>query len=115
MVRVKSWVHRHRKHHKLRLLAKWFRLGRSKVHKQIKAALVKQGQHAYKGRKEKKRDFRKLWIERLSAVVRAKWSKYSSFVDAMNKKDILIDRKVLSNIAVAFPEVFEKIYEEVMK
>lgn len=77
--------------------------------------MVKQGQHAYKNRKEKKRDFRKLRIERLSAVVREKGSSYSRFIGSMMAKNIVLDRKVLSNIAVAFPEVFDKIYAEVVK
>lgn len=77
--------------------------------------MVKQGQHAYKNRKEKKRDFRKLRIERLSAVVREKGSSYSRFIGSMTAKNIVLDRKVLSNIAVAFPEVFDKIYAEVVK
>jgi large subunit ribosomal protein L20 len=72
MVRVKNGLHRQRRHKKFIKLAKGFRLGRSKVYKQVRLALVKQGQHAYVNRKEKKRDFRKLWIERLSAVIREK-------------------------------------------
>jgi len=56
-----------------------------------------------------------LWIERLSAVVREKGWKYSAFVNAMYKKDIKLDRKVLSNIAVAFPVVFDKMYEDIIK
>jgi large subunit ribosomal protein L20 len=56
-----------------------------------------------------------LWIERLSAVVREMWGKYSTFVGAMTQKNITLDRKVLSNIAVAFPQVFEKMYHEIMK
>jgi len=78
-------------------------------------ALVKQWQHAYVSRRLKKRDFRRLWIERLSAAVREKGWKYSAFVNAMYKKDIKLDRKVLSNIAVAFPVVFDKMYEDIIK
>ncbi len=115
MVRVTNGLQRQRRHKKFIKLAKWFRLGRSKVYKQVRLALVKQWQHAYKSRKEKKRDFRKLWIERLSAVIREKGSKYSIFIGNMTKKDIILDRKVLSNIAVAFPQVFDKIYSEVVK
>jgi large subunit ribosomal protein L20 len=115
MVRVKSGLTRQRKHKKFIKLAKGFRLGRSKVYKQVRLALVKQGQHAYKNRKEKKRDFRRLRIERLSAVIRTKGGKYSTFIAQMTNKDILLDRKVMSNIAVAFPEVFDKIYEGVTK
>lgn len=63
----------------------------------------------------KKRDFRKLWIERLSAAIRERGSKYSVFIWEMLKKEIKLDRKVLSNISIAFPEVFTKIYEEVLK
>lgn len=115
MVRVTNWLQRHRRHRKFIKLAKWFRLGRKNVYKQVRLALVKQGQHSYQARKEKKRDFRKLWIERLSAVLREKWNKYSQFIKSMNEKNIILDRKVLSNIAIAFPRVFDKIYEEIIK
>ena len=77
--------------------------------------MIKQGQHAYTSRRLKKRDFRRLWIERLNASLREKGSKYSVFMNQCYKKDIILDRKVLSNIAVAFPEVFNKIYEEATK
>lgn len=78
-------------------------------------ALIKQGQNAYIGRKLKKRDFRRLWIERLSAALRQRGMKYSEFVNKASEKDILLNRKVLSNIAVVFPQVFDKIVEEVRK
>jgi large subunit ribosomal protein L20 len=115
MVRVKNGLHRQRRHKKFIKLAKGFRLGRSKVYKQVRLALVKQGQHAYVNRKEKKREFRKLWIERLSAVIREKGGKYSTFIAQMGEKNVLLDRKVLSNIAVAFPPVFDKVFEEIVK
>ena len=115
MVRVTSGLQRQRRHKKFVKLAKGFRLGRSKVYKQVRLALVKQWQHAYKSRKEKKRDFRRLWIERLSAAIKERWSKYSTFIGSMTKNNIVLDRKVLSNIAVAFPQVFDKIYTEVVK
>lgn len=113
MVRVTNWLQRQRRHAKFRRLAKGFRLGRKNVYKQVRLALVKQGQHAYKGRKEKKREFRRLWIERLSASIRLRGGKYSTFIHAMNEKNITLNRKVLSNIAIAFPEVFDKIYNKV--
>jgi len=115
MVRVTNGLQRQRRHKKFIKLAKGFRLGRSKVYKQVRLALVKQWQHAYKSRKEKKRDFRRLRIERLSAAVQEKWNRYSTFIGSMTKKNIVLDRKVLSNIAVAFPEVFDKIYTEIVK
>jgi large subunit ribosomal protein L20 len=115
MTRVKNGIQRHKRHKKFIGLAKGFRLGRKNVYKQVRLALVKQGQHAYKSRKEKKREFRRLWIERLSAVIRTKGGSYSRFLNAMSTKNIQLDRKMLSNIAVAFPVVFDKIYEEVTK
>ncbi len=115
MVRVKTGSQRHKRHKKFISSAKWFRLGRKNVYKQVRLALVKQGEHAYVGRKEKKREFRRLWIERLSAAVKEKGMNYSTFVGKMTAKNIQIDRKVLSNIAVAFPAVFDKMYEEIVK
>ena len=115
MVRVTNWLQRQRKHKKYLSQAKWFRQGRSKVYNQVRQALIKQWQHAYVSRRLKKRDFRRLRIEGLNAVLRDKWSKYSVFTNQCYKKDIILDRKVLSNIAIAFPEVFDKIYEEVNK
>lgn len=115
MVRVKNGLQRHKRHKKFIWMAKGFRLGRKNVYKQVRLALVKQGQHAYQARKEKKRDFRKLWIERLSAVIRSKGNSYSSFMGVMVGKNIQLDRKVLSNIAVAFPAVFDRIYDEIVK
>jgi large subunit ribosomal protein L20 len=115
MTRVKNGIQRHKRHKKFIGLAKGFRLGRKNVYKQVRLVLVKQGQHAYKSRKEKKREFRRLWIERLSAVIRTKGGSYSRFLNAMSTKNIQLDRKMLSNIAVAFPVVFDKIYEEVTK
>ncbi len=115
MVRVSNGLQRQRSHKKYITEAKWFRLGRKNLYNQAKDALTKQWQHAYVSRKLKKRDFRRLWTERLNAVLRTKWSKYSVFIWSAYKKDIQLDRKVLSNIAVAFPEVFDKIYEEVVK
>ena len=115
MVRVTNGLGRQRRHKKFINQAKGFRRGRKNLYKQVRLALVKQGQHAYVSRRLKKRDFRKLWIERLSAVIREKGNRYSVFVNLMNTKDIKLDRKVLSNIAVAFPSVFDKIYDEVVK
>jgi len=114
MVRITNWYTRHRRHKKFRQLAKGFRLGRKNVYKQVRLALIKQGQNAYMGRKLKKRDFRKLWIERLSAILRTKGGKYSVFMGKMSEKDVRLNRKVLSNIALAFPKVFDKIYDEIM-
>ena len=115
MVRVSNWLQRQRRHKKFRKMAKGFRLWRKNVYKQLRLALVKQWQHAFVWRKEKKREFRKLWIERISAAVRAKGWKYSLFINTLYKKDIKVNRKVMSNIAVVFPEVFDEFYKQASK
>jgi large subunit ribosomal protein L20 len=112
MVRVTNGLTRHARHKKFIKMAKGFRLGRKNVYKQVRLALVKKGQHEYRNRKEKKRDFRKLWIERLSAALRQRGTKYSVFMNQLYNNRILLNRKVLSNVAVLFPQVFDKIVEE---
>lgn len=114
MVRVTNWLQRQRRHKRFLKKAKWFQMGRRTVYKQVRLALVKQGQHAYVGRKLKKRDFRQLWIERLSAATRQKGGKYSQLINSMYNKDIALNRKVLSNIAVMFPAVFDVVYQKAM-
>lgn len=115
MVRVKNGLQRHARHKKFIARAKWFRLGRGNVYKQVRLALVKAGQHAYVDRKLKKRTMRSLWIERLSAACQMRGSKYSTFVHSMDMKKVLLNRKVLSNIAVAFPQVFDEVYNFIVK
>lgn len=115
MVRVKNGLQRHSRHKAFIERAKWFRLGRNNLYKQVRLALVKQGQHAYISRKLKKRDYRQLWIERISAAVQSKGSSYSKFIHTMSTKNVQLNRKVLSNIAAAFPAAFDKIYGEIVK
>ncbi len=115
MVRITNGYVRHKRHKKFIKEAKWFRLGRKNVYKQVRLALIKQGVNAYIWRKEKKRNFRRLWIERISAALRSRGMKYSIFMGKLIDKNIYINRKVLSNIAIAFPKVFDKIVEEVNK
>ena len=113
MVRVANGLQRHARHKKYIDRAKGFRLGRGTLYKQVRLALVKQGQHAYDSRKLLKRDMRQLWIERINAALSSKGMTYSKFMGQMSAKGIILNRKVLSNIAVAYPEVFDKIYESV--
>lgn len=115
MVRVKNGLQRHSRHKAFIERAKGFRLGRNNLYKQVRLALVKQWQHAYISRKLKKRDYRQLWIERLSAAVQSKGSSYSKFIAVMSRNNVQLNRKVLSNIAAAFPAAFDKMYDEVTK
>jgi large subunit ribosomal protein L20 len=115
MVRVTNGLQRQRRHKKFRAQTKGYRLGRSTVYKEIRLAVIRQGEHAYAHRRTKKRDFRKLWIQRLSAAVRTRGGTYSQFIGNLHKNAIQLDRKVLSNVAVVFPEVFDAIYAEANK
>lgn len=111
MVRVSNGYARHKRHKKFTDLTKWFRLWRKNVYQQVRLALIKQWEHQYRNRKEKKREFRRLWIERISASCRERWLKYSVFTNNLYNSQVKLDRKVLSNIAVLFPKVFNEIVE----
>ncbi len=109
MTRVKRGVMVHKRHKKVLKAVKGFR-GRTRTNfKLAKAADRKAKMHAYRDRKLKKRDFRSLWISRLTAALKLHGLNYSRFVKMMKEKKVEIDRKALSNIAAQYPEVFEQI------
>ncbi len=108
MVRVKS--PERRKHKKILKLAKGYRMTRHKHFKTAMEAVLHAGEYAFMGRKLKKRDFRRLWIIRINAMVRSLGSKYSEFINNLKKNKIELDRKVLAKIAVEYPEFFKKIF-----
>ena len=107
MTRVKSPAQR--KHRKILKLAKGYRMTRSKHFRSAMEAVLHAGEYAFIGRKLKKRDFRKLWIIRINAAVRALGGKYSTFIRALREKKIKLDRKILAKIAVEYPDFFKKI------
>ncbi|NTU46800.1 50S ribosomal protein L20 [Candidatus Roizmanbacteria bacterium] len=113
MVRVKGGITTNRKHKKTLELAKGYWMTRHKQIKKAKEAVLHAGQYAFAGRKLKKRDFRSLWILRISAAVKLLGLSYSSFIHGLSTKKIELDRKVLSQIAIDHPKVFEKIVAEV--
>jgi len=88
---------------------------RSKLTRVAKDAVRKAGQYAYRDRKVKKRDFRQLWIARISAATRAEGLTYSRFINGLNKSNIEINRKVLSNMAVEDPTSFKALVETAKK
>ena len=88
---------------------------RSTNHRIAKDAVAKAGQYAYRGRKEKKRDFRKLWIARISAAVQAEGLNYSQFMHGLKLAQITINRKALSNMAVEDKAAFSALVETVKK
>lgn len=102
-----------RRHRKIKKQAKGFKHARRKRVKTAKEAVLHAGQHAYIGRKNKKRDLRRLWITRLNAAARENGMSYSTFMNALKKNKIEIDRKVLSELAVKEPKVFDQIVKEI--
>ncbi|MBI4004631.1 50S ribosomal protein L20 [Candidatus Roizmanbacteria bacterium] len=113
MVRIKGGVVTKRKHKKILKLAKGYWMTRSKQIKKAKEAVLHAGEYAFAGRKRRKRDFRQLWIIRLNAAVRNAGLTYNSFIHLLKEKNVLLDRKVLAQIAVEYPKTFEKIVEKV--
>ena len=113
MARVKRGTTKAKHRRNVLKLAKGYRFGRSSKEKQAKEAIRHAGAYAFAHRRRKKGDFRRLFTVRLNAAVRMFDINYSKFIDAMNKKDIALDRKILSSIAADNPEAFERIVKEV--
>jgi large subunit ribosomal protein L20 len=88
---------------------------RKNVHTVAKNAVEKAMQYAYIGRKQKKRNFRSLWITRINAGVREHGMSYSTFMGAISKSGIVLNRKVLADLAMNHPEAFKKVIEKVKK
>ncbi len=112
-MRVKRGIVRHRRHKKIRTLAKGYRGMRSSTYVKANEAVIRAGVNAYKDRRIKKRDFRSLWIIRLNAALRANGVTYSRFIKAMKEKNVLLNRKALSEVAIAHPTVLVQVMKEV--
>jgi large subunit ribosomal protein L20 len=113
MPRVKGATNALKNRKKTLKRAKGFRNGRSTKERQANEALAHAGNYAFAHRRQKKNDFRRLWTVRLNAAVRQHGLSYSKFIDALKKKNVTLDRKVLSEIAQDSPDVFEKIVDQV--
>ena len=100
MARVKGAMMTRKRRNKTLKLAKGYFGAKSKHFKMAKQAVMKSGQYAYIGRKQKKRDFRKLWITRISAAAKMNGMNYSTFMNGLNKAGIQINRKMLADLAV---------------
>lgn len=114
MTRIKGGVTTKRKHKKILKLAKGYWMSRSKHIKKAAEAVLHAGEYAFAGRRLKKRQFRRLWITRLGATLRLQNVKYSTFMNALKKKHIELDRKVLAQLAVEYPGIFKNLVEKVM-
>jgi len=113
MSRIKRGTVSRRKHNKLLGLTKGYRGTKSKLVKVAKEAALHAGQYAYHGRKLRKRDFRTLWITRISEAVKKEDLSYSVFIDKLHKSNIELDRKILSNLIVEDPQTFKSIVDKV--
>lgn len=92
---------------------KGYRFGRSKKERQAREAIAHAGNHAFTHRRDKKGDFRRLWTVKLNAALRPLGLTYSKFIDILTKKNVALDRKVLSQIAHEHPETFKRVVETV--
>ena len=110
-MRVKASPGRY-KRKKLRKFTRGYFGGRSRLFRTMKIAVMKSLFYAYKHRRERKRDFRRLWITRINAAVRPLDLNYSRFMNGLKKAGIELDRKVLADIAVRDPEAFKAIVEK---
>ena len=111
MARVKRGVTARRRHKKVIDQAKGYQGRRKNVYRVAKQAVIKAGQYAYRDRRQRKRQFRQLWITRINAAARLHGLSYSRLINGLKKAEIDVDRKVLADIAVHDPEGFGAIAE----
>ncbi|MGB9743468.1 MAG: 50S ribosomal protein L20 [Minisyncoccales bacterium] len=111
MVRVKKGKKAHRRRKKILKLTKGFRWGRKVKYRLAKEALYHAWTYAYRDRKTKKREFRKLWQTQINAACRQNGISYNKFIAGLKKKQIGLDRKILAQLAQTKPEIFKKIVE----
>ncbi|WP_316608074.1 50S ribosomal protein L20 [uncultured Ruminococcus sp.] len=113
MARIKGAMMTRKRRKKVLKLAKGYYGAKSKHFKMAKQQVMKSGNYAYIGRKQKKRDFRRLWITRISAGCKANGMNYSTFMNGLKKAGIALNRKVLSEIAISDPAAFTALVEQV--
>lgn len=115
MVRVKRGTTASKRRKNVLKHTKGFRWGRKSKYKLAKQALMHAWTYSYRDRKVKKREFRKLWQIYISSACKMRGTSYSKFTNALRKNNIELDRKVLADFAANNPEIFDKIFKEVMK
>jgi len=113
MPRANSSVPRHRRHRKVVKQAKGYYGARSRTFKSAKDAVTKAGLYSYRDRRQRKRQFRRLWITRINAACRLNGITYSAFINALNVKGIELNRKVLADLALQDPQSFTDLVNSV--
>lgn len=112
-MRVKTGTVRRKKHKKILNQAKGYRMTRSRLFKVAHQAVLRAGKYAYIGRKLRKRDFRKLWIQRINAAARKNGLSYSKFMHLLKENEINLNRKMLAELAVRDEKAFQAIVDKV--
>ena len=112
MARIKGATMSRKRRNKVMKMAKGYYGSKSSLFKTAKQAVMKSGQYAYVGRKQKKRDFRRLWITRISAACKLNGMNYSTFMNGLTKAGITLNRKMLSEIAITDAAGFSAIAEK---
>ena len=112
MPRIKRGMTTHKRHKRILKDASGYWGGRHRLFKTAKEAVMKAQDDAFRGRKEKKRQFRALWIARINAGCRLNNMTYNRFIDGLNKANILVNRKVLSEVAINDPRAFSELVEK---
>ncbi|OGZ32879.1 MAG: 50S ribosomal protein L20 [Candidatus Portnoybacteria bacterium RBG_13_40_8] len=115
MTRVKRGVQKRKRRKKVIKQAKGFKWGRKAKYRLAKDALRHAWTYAYRDRRAKKREFRQLWNIKINAICRENGISYSRFINAIKKEGIIIDRKILAELAEFNPDIFKKIIENVKK
>jgi large subunit ribosomal protein L20 len=114
MARVKRGLMRHKRHKKVLSRAKGYFQRKKNVFKNAHEQVMKSGQYAFRDRRARKREFRRLWIARISAACRLCDTKYSHLIDGMTKKGMQVDRKMLSELAIHDMDAFRKVVSQAL-
>ena len=112
MARIKGGINAKKRHKKILKLAKGFRGSRSKQYRTAKQSVMRALAHAFAGRKQTKREYRRLWIARINAAARQNGLSYSRFINYLKRANITINRKMLAELAVSNPDAFAQLVKE---
>ena len=112
-MRVKTGYTRRRKHKKVLERTKGFRMTKGRLYKVSKEADLHAGQYAFVGRKRRKRDMRRLWIQRINAALSEYKIPYSKFINSLKKAKIELNRKILADLALSHPQVFKTVVKKI--
>lgn len=112
-MRIKTGPTRKQRHNKILDQAKGYRMSRRRLYKKASEAVLHAGQYAFAGRKNRKRDFRQLWITRINGALSETDLSYSRFIAALKKAKIELDRKILADLVISDPKTFQEIVNKV--